>query len=230
MTERTGTAREQPPGGVWPLVLLRYRSEFTRHAPRVAHLVPLPPAHQAGIAFCGALLRPDLVEMVTPGQGAPCTFCATNRRDRTADRNSVTTRYREWGWPVTPRAHQVWLDLEPDTVALTIPAPLATHAGTILTQWGCPPPTLMIHPDAPGHRVVLAAQRHSMAPPYPRGVHRITGALPLPPSTTPRGPLTWAHPPKPGPLRLCREFEVFAALRTVLRVPADRSGRRGDIG
>jgi hypothetical protein len=36
---------------------------------------------------------------------------------------------------------------------------------------------------------------------------------------TPRGPLTWAHPPQADALRLCREFEVFAAVRTALRDP-----------
>jgi hypothetical protein len=224
------------------VVLLRYRPGITGHTTRVVHLVPLPAGNQtgtAGIAFCGALLRGDLVETVSPGQGMPCTLCMINHRDtslppapgdtpaiappdgrisRNTDPLTAAVCYRAWGWPVTPRGDQVWLDLEPDTVALTIPAPLAVQATKILNQWHCHPLTL-IHPDAPEHRVMLAGERHSAAPPYPRSVHRSTGALPLPPTTIPHGPLTWVHPPEAGALRLCREFEVFAALRTALRDP-----------
>ncbi|MGH3772550.1 MAG: hypothetical protein ACRDRW_14335 [Pseudonocardiaceae bacterium] len=222
-----------------PVVLLRYRPGINGRTPRVVHLVPLPPGNQAGtagVAFCGALLRRDLVEVVRPGQGVLCTLCMINhsnaspppapaiappagRISRATDPLTAAACYRAWGWPVIPRGTQVWLDLEPDTVALTIPAPLAARATTILIQWHCPPPALMSHPDAPEHRVVLATERHSMAPPYPRSVHRTTGALPLPPTTTPCGPLTWVRPPQAGALRLCREFEVFAALRTALRDP-----------
>lgn len=76
---------------------------------------------------------------------------------------------------------------------------------------------------APGNRVVLARycqngtgkaehpvhlRRTSLA----RRTHRITGALPLPPTVTTHGPVCWIHPPQPGALRLCREFDVFAAL------------------
>ncbi|MGH3770030.1 MAG: hypothetical protein ACRDRW_01285 [Pseudonocardiaceae bacterium] len=226
--------------GAQPMVLLRYRPGVVGETGSTVHLVPPPPecqASTAGVALCGSLLRQDLVETVSPGQGIPCALCMINRRrrastppapatpspagriSRTTDPLTAAGCYRAWGWPVTLRGDQAWLDLEPDTVALTIPAPLATHATRILTQWDCPPPALMIHPDAPEHRVILATERHSMAPPYPRSVHRSTGALPLPPTVTPRGPLTWVHPPQAGPLRLCREFEVFAALRTALRDP-----------
>ncbi|MGH3772168.1 MAG: hypothetical protein ACRDRW_12360 [Pseudonocardiaceae bacterium] len=243
MTDRTDaenghhTTRPAAVAGARPVLLLRYRPGMSGHTARVVHLVPLPPAHQAGIALCGALLRRDLVEAVGPGQGMPCSRCMINNRDtspppavpsaalpaerisRTTDTLMAAGGYRAWGWPATLRGDQVWLDLEPDTIALTIPAPLATRAATILNQWHCPPPVLMIHPDAPAHRVILAMERHSMAPPYLRSVHRTTGALPLPPTTTPCGSLTWVRPPQPGPLRLCREFEVFAALRTALRNP-----------
>ncbi|MEO7195168.1 MAG: hypothetical protein ABIZ05_10145 [Pseudonocardiaceae bacterium] len=244
MTDHTDTAnghRGADPAvvaGAWPMVLLRYRPGVVGKSGRTVHLVPLPPEGQAdtaGVAWCGALLRPGLVERVGPGQGVPCALCTVNHRGAGCAPEAPTAAvrverinrgtgplaaagcYRAWGWPVTPRGHQVWLDLEPDTVAVTIPAPLALHATTILTQWGCPPPALIVHPDAPEHRIVLAAERHNTAPPYPRSVHRTTGALPLPPTTTPRGRLTWVYPPQAGPLRLCREFEVFAALRTVLR-------------
>ncbi len=31
--------------------------------------------------------------------------------------------------------------------------------------------------------------------------------------------VTWVHPPEPTTARLCREIDVFAAVRTVLRDP-----------
>lgn len=34
-----------------------------------------------------------------------------------------------------------------------------------------------------------------------------------------RGPITWVHPPEADALHQCREFEVFAALRTALHNP-----------
>ncbi|MGH3720609.1 MAG: hypothetical protein ACRDRI_17540 [Pseudonocardiaceae bacterium] len=241
MTDRTDAANSHrtadPPtvAGARPVVLLRYRRGVAGQTACVVHLVPLPAGNQAGVAFCGALLRRDLVETVRPGQSMPCTLCMINHRDtspppalatalsagrigRGTDSLTAAGCYRAWGWPVTLRGTQVWLDLEPGTVALTIPAPLAAQATRILTQWRCPLLAL-IHPDAPEHWVVLATERHSAAPPYPRSVHRTTGALPLPPTTTPHGLLTWVRPPQAGPLRLCREFEVFAALRTALREP-----------
>ena len=61
-----------------PVVLLRYRPGSTGEATRTVHLVPLPPEGQAGaagVALCGTLLRPDLVETLIPGQGMPCTLC-----------------------------------------------------------------------------------------------------------------------------------------------------------
>jgi hypothetical protein len=136
-----------------PVVLLRYRPGIGGRTTRVVHLVPQPLAHQpdtAGIAFCGALLRPELVETVSPGQGARCILCTINhgaaapagRISRKTDAGTAASRYRAWGWgwPVTPRGHQVWLDLEPNTVALTIPAPLVPEATKLLHQWRCPPP------------------------------------------------------------------------------------------
>lgn len=61
-----------------PVVLLRYRPGSTGEATRTVHLVPRPPEGQAGaagMALCGTLLRPDLVERLIPGQGMPCTLC-----------------------------------------------------------------------------------------------------------------------------------------------------------
>jgi hypothetical protein len=36
------------------------------------------------------------------------------------------------------------------------------------------------------------------------------------PTITPRGPITWTRPPQHNSLRLCREINIFGALRTVL--------------
>lgn len=71
----------------------------------------------------------------------------------------------------------------------------------------------------PEHWVILGSRCPDMALPWPRYVHQSTDPLPLPPTTTTRGPVTWAHPPQADALYLCREFEVFAALLTALRDP-----------
>lgn len=123
--------------------------------------------------------------------------------------------YQAWGWPITLRRNQVWLILQSDTIALIIPAPLTAQVTAILCQRRCPPPVL-VHPDAPEHRVLLAGEPYGVDLPWPPGVHRARGALLLPPTRTPRGPVTWVHPPQPDALQLCREVDVFAALRTAL--------------
>jgi hypothetical protein len=146
--------------GARPVVLLRYRPGITGQSARVVHLVPLPPEGQAGapgIALCGALLRPDLVETVTPGHGMPCTLCMTNHLTTSPPPTPATVPpaagisgetdplvaavcYQAWDWPVTVRGHQVWLTLEPDTVALVLPVLLAAQVTGILAQRRCLPP------------------------------------------------------------------------------------------
>jgi hypothetical protein len=156
-----------------PVVLLRYRPGVVGERGRMVHMMPLPGGGQMGVALCGALLRPDLVEMVTPGHGAPCTLCLVNHVSADppladtsasippADAHSdvrplqAAVGYRAWGWPVTLRGKHVWLTLEPDTAALMIPVPLVTQMSTILRQRHCPP-LVLSHPEVPGHRVVLA--------------------------------------------------------------------------
>ncbi len=221
-----------------PVMLLRYRPGVARQTARIVHVVPLPSGSEAGavgIALCGALLRPDMVETVTPGHGVLCSRCVINHATTTPADTSATapptdaissdTRplaaavcYRMWGWPVTQRGDQVWLDLQPDTVALIIPAPLAEQVTTILRQRRSPP-LVLIHPDTPEHRVLLAEERYGVALPWPPGVHRTTGIFPLPPTMTPHGPIAWAQPPDGDALRLCREIDVFGALHTALRDP-----------
>lgn len=125
--------------------------------------------------------------------------------------------YQAWGWPVTRHGHQVQLTLHPDTVALSIPVLLAAQVTGILHRDR--PPLTLIHPEAPEHWVILAGGRPEVALPWPRCVHQNTTTLPLPPTMTAHGPITWVHPPHADALHQCREFEIFAALRTALRDP-----------
>lgn len=221
------------------VVLVRYRPGVVGETARSVHLVSAHPGAQtdvAGVALCGALLRPELVETVTPGQGMPCLLCVFSQASATlppvpdlrsgtvdgtvADRGSraAAVTYREWGWPVTRRGHQVWLTLDPDLVALVMPVGLSARVGTILRQRRCPP-LVLAHPDAPEHHVMLAGERYGVALAWPAGMHRSTGTFPLPPTKTANGPVTWVQPPEADALRLCREIDVFAALRTALRDP-----------
>jgi hypothetical protein len=225
-----------------PVVLLRHRPGVVRETSRMVHVVPLPLAGEAGVAgvaLCGALLCPDEVETVHPVSGVPCSLClishisaATSQTPAatpaTTDPSEVVSSdtrplaaaggYRVWGWPVVLRGDQVWLNLEPDTVALSIPIPLAARVTAILNQRRCPP-LVVVHPDTPELRVLLAGERYGVALPWPPGVCRSTGTVPLPPTMTPRGPVTWMHPPEQDALALCREVDVFAALRTALHDP-----------
>lgn len=225
-----------------PVVLLRHRLGVVGDTLRMVHVVPLPlvgEAGVAGVALCGALLCPDEVETVRPGQGMPCSLClishisagtsptlaATPRTTDPSEVISSDTRplaaavgYRVWGWPVVLRGDQVWLNLEPDTVALSIPIPLAERVIAILNQRRCPP-LVLVSPDTPELRVLLAGERYGVALPWPPGVCRSTGTVPLPPTMTPRGLVTWMHPPEQDALALCREVDVFAALRTALHDP-----------
>ncbi len=62
-----------------------------------------------------------------------------------------------------------------------------------------------------------------MTLPWPAQVHRVTGVLLLPPTVTPRGPITWIQPLREDSLRLCRDIDLFGALRTALSPPAGPS-------
>lgn len=224
--------------GTRPVMLLRYRPGVVGETARTVHLVALPQGETgaAGVALCGALLRPNLMEMVIPGHGAPCNLCLlshasagpspvpTDTPATAAPADDVcgdlrplraAVGYRVWGWPVTLHGEQVWLTLEPEAAALLIPVPLATQVCRILRQRHCPQ-LLPSHPDVPEHRVMLAGEPYDVELPWPSMVHRITGIFPLPPTKTASGPITWVRPPGADALRLCREVDVFAALRTAL--------------
>jgi len=227
-----------------PLALLRCRpSGLADDTAHLVHLVPLlggSEASAAGVALCGALLRPDLAEAVAPGHGTPCPLCAISHtsptpsipavtsptaKATTSDRGAqaATVAYQGWGWPVTRHRNQVWLTLEPHAVALIIPTPLSAPVTTLLHQQRCPP-LVLTHPDTPEHHILIAGQRTETPPPWPPTVHRLTGLFPLPPTPTPHGPVTWAYPPEATALWRCREIEVFAALRTLLRDPPPQEG------
>jgi hypothetical protein len=72
------------------------------------------------------------------------------------------------------------------------------------------------HSDIPEHYNLLPGERYGCPLPWPPGVHQLTGTLMLPPTTTPRGPITWRQPPRQDSLLLSREIDVFGALRTAL--------------
>ncbi|MGH3883986.1 MAG: hypothetical protein ACRDRY_10030 [Pseudonocardiaceae bacterium] len=179
-----------------PVVLIRYRPGRTGETARAVHLVPLPVGGETGAAsaLCGALLRP-----------------------------AAAASYQGWGWPVTLRRDQIWLALDHDVVALVVPALLAVDVAAILSTRRCSP-LVLAHPYAPEHRVLLAGERYGVALPWPLGVCRITGNVLLPPTLTARGPVTWVHPPRPDALRLSREIDLIAALRTAASNPSPSAG------
>jgi hypothetical protein len=208
-----------------PVVLVRYRLEVTGETARTVHVVPLHTDERAGVvgALCGAVLMVHDIEIVTLGQGMPCTLCVLTQAlgtvppgESDADAAGLAAggiTYQGWGWPVTLYRDQVRLSLHRDVSARAIPVPLGTE---ILTRRRCAPPVLA-HPYAPDHRIVLTGERSGVPLPWPHQVHQISGVLLLPPTLTPRGPITWIHPPQEDSLQLCREIDFFGALRTALR-------------
>jgi hypothetical protein len=69
-----------------PVMLLRARAGTAGESARVVHLAP-PPTEETGAvsALCGALLRPEDHEPVTPGQGMPCDTCLISSQDVGSD-------------------------------------------------------------------------------------------------------------------------------------------------
>ncbi|HKR49082.1 MAG TPA: hypothetical protein VJT72_05780 [Pseudonocardiaceae bacterium] len=216
-----------------PVTLVRSRPGVAGETARTVHLVPLPVESPVVTALCGALLRGEDIEPVAPGQGMPCTMCVLSHVADGPPPSPVTTSdtrvdtdplvamagYRAGGWPVTLHRDQIRLNLDDDTGALIIPVLLAAEVTAILVTRRCPVPVLA-HPYAPEHRILLMAERFGVTLPWPPGVHRVTGTLLLPPTVTPRGPITWTQLPEPDALQLCREIDVLAALRTALNDPS----------
>ena len=117
---------------------------------------------------------------------------------------------------------QVRLSLSRDVSALAIPIPLGTEVTQILHQRRSAP-SVLAHPYTPEYQIMLTGERYGVTLPWPHQVHQVTGVLLLPPTVIPRGPITWIHPPQADSLRLCREIDLFGALRTALggSPPAD---------
>ncbi len=131
--------------------------------------------------------------------------------------------YQQWGWPVILHRDQVRLSLYREASALAIPVPLGAAVIEILARRGCAP-AVLAHPYTPDHHILLTGERYGVTLPWPAQVHQVTGALLLPPTVTPRGPITWAQPPREDSLRQCREIDLFAALRTALSDGVRQSG------
>lgn len=220
------------------VVSVRYRPGVAGHAARTVHLVSRPGSLADGSvvnALCGALLACEQIETTTPASDMPCTVCLLLRSSSAPgqppalpaepqpdDSKGAATpplataaSYRSWGWPVSLRRDQVTLDLDDQVVAIILPTDLATEVTAILATRHCPVPALA-HPYAPTHRVLLAGEPFGTVLPWPAQVQQGAGTLPLPPTATPRGPITWVRTPQPDALRLCREIDLFAAVRTAL--------------
>lgn len=233
---RAGNGHGESGGGAGvvvarPVVLVRYRPGVVGETARTVHVVPLPTDEQVGAvgALCGATMLGD-IETVTPGEGMPCTLCVINHVAGTTPAGEPSTGdvggvgaglaaggacYRGWGWPVALHRDQVRLSLRRDVSAVAIPIRLCTEVTEILARRRCVP-AVLAHPYTPDHSIMLTGERYGVTLPWSGQVHRITGVLLLPPTVTPRGPITWSRPPQEDSLRLCREIDLFGALRTAL--------------
>ncbi len=229
------TARDEP--GTTPdtcarsVVLARCRPDVVGQADRTVHLVPLPLGGEGGAAsaLCGRRMRADHIETATPDEGDWCEMCFvvhvtgdrpapdTTRTSSEAERASAVATYRELGWPLLLRGQDVSLALEPlGVVALVLPVLLGAEVTEILIRRRCSP-AVLANPQLPAHRVILAGDPDTVPLGWPTGVHRVSDTLLLPPTVTARGPVFWVRPPEPNALRLCREFDVFAAVQAALR-------------
>lgn len=198
---------------------------------RLVHLVALPVSEPLSVvsALCGALLIPGQVQTVERGTGVPCSMCLIHRvagqpvtvpegltpgGAMPLARRATPLGYAALEWPVTVRGDQVLLALGIEMVALVMPTPLAEQAVVLLASRARPAPVLS-YPDMPGRRIVLAAEPFGVELPWPAQVSTTTGQLPLPPTRTPAGPVTWAHLPDGHALGFCREIDLFSAVRSL---------------
>jgi hypothetical protein len=217
---------------VQPMMLVRYRPGVAGQTARAVHLVPMQVRRVAGTVgtLCGALLDLEQIETLSYGQGMPCMMCVLHQVSATAPVveppvGSPDTQgtglingiaYHAWGWPVSQHRDQIRLSLDCDVSAIEIPILLSAEVTQILTKRHCAP-AVLAHPHTPEHHLILTGERFGAALPWPPTVQQVTGAaLMLPPTMTPRGPITWVQPPRQDSLRLTREIDVFAALHTVL--------------
>jgi hypothetical protein len=127
-----------------PVVAVRHRGGPADQGARAVHLVALPvrPGVGAVGALCGALLPVANIETLEPGEGMPCTMCLLYR---------TRTRPSEQAPAAEDRR---LLTLGGTTTALLIPLDLVGRVQAILAARSCPVP-ILIHPDAPEHRVFV---------------------------------------------------------------------------
>lgn len=209
-----------------PLVLARYRRGLAGETSRTVHVVALPTVVRTDVvsALCGAVLMPSGLEAVAPGEGMPCIACIlhcvtqaeeapSSGPDHADPARAAPTgiTYRQWGWPVTLHQSQVRLSLGDTVSAVMIPARLGIGIIPVLTQRRCAP-SVLAHPYLPHHHIVLTGEKYGVPLPWPDRVHQVTGVL-LPPTATLRGPIAWITAPHPDSLQLCREIDLFTALR-----------------
>ncbi|MGH3692675.1 MAG: hypothetical protein ACRDRX_01495 [Pseudonocardiaceae bacterium] len=211
-----------PGAAAGPVVLVRYRHGVVGETARSVHLVPLSTGVRASAvrALCGTVLMLAEMDTVTPGEGMPCTACVLDRMSVVAAEEeplsgSAEDDVQEWNWPVTLHHGQLRLRLGDEVSAHAIPVRLGVDVTRILRRRRCAP-AVLAHPYAPDHRIVLTGEKYEVALPWPAGVHRVTGVLLLPPTGTPRGPITWTQSPRADSLQRCREIDLFGALRTAL--------------
>lgn len=208
---------------------------------RPVHLAALPAPGPPGAitTLCGALLASGRIEIVDPGIGVPCTTCLIYQADReqpvtppaghapggpmAVARRATAQGYAALGWPVTVRGNQVLLNVGTELIALIMPSVLADQATVLLTAQARPAPVLT-HPDLPGQRIMLAAERFGVDLPWPAQIRPMTGHLPLPPTVTPAGPVSWAHLPDGHALGFCREIDLFGAVRTLTQPVLEKPG------
>lgn len=224
-------AAVQSSGG--PVLLVRYRPGIVGETARTVHVVASPTDGRVdGVgARCGAVLLPGEIEAVAPGEGMPCAVCVlhcvadtaldetppSSGLDRADPARPVSSgvTYQQWGWPVTLHRDQVRLSLDRGVSALMIPIGLGAEVIPVLIRQRCAPPVLA-HPYALEHHIVLTGERYGIRLPWPEQVHQVTGVVLLPPTRTPRGPITWITTPQSDSLHLCREIDLFAALRSTV--------------
>jgi hypothetical protein len=182
------TALPLPEPAIQPMMLVRYRPGV---AGQTAHAV-----HQVSAT-------------------APVVEPPVGSSDSEGTRLINGAVYQAWGWPVIQHRDQIRLSLDCDVSAIAIPIQFSAEVTQILTERHCAP-AVLAHPYAPEHHLILTGERFGVALPWPPSVQQVIGALMLPPTMTPRGPITWVQPPHQNSLHFSREIDVFSALHTVL--------------
>lgn len=218
------------------MVAVQQRAETVGHTDQAVHLAVLPARSSMGMisTLCAAMLGVEQAEITDLGVGMPCTRClilhTTTDRPVTSvgelpiggptpiHRRASPEGYAVLGWPVTVRGDQVRLTLGGEVSALVLPTTLAEQTMEVLARQARPAPVL-VNPYIPEHRILITGEPFGIPLPWPDEIHPVIGHLPLPPTVTPRGAVTWAHLPEGHVLSFCREIDVRGAVRTVLHLP-----------